>query len=224
MNRTGFVKTCSLLLLLVVCLALRQDAPPRLQLFLLIGQSNMAGRGAVDAETPHPRIWMLTKEQTWVPAQDPLHFDKPAVVGVGPGLAFAQKVADAHAEQHIGLIPGAVGGSAIDVWEPGAYYAPTKSHPYDEAIERAKKAFENGQLAGILWHQGESDSRPDKAAVYAQKLTILIKRIRADLRAENVPVLIGTLGDFYVQKNPNARSINTILTALPATLPNVYVV
>ncbi|MBC8153308.1 MAG: sialate O-acetylesterase, partial [Bacteroidetes bacterium] len=47
---------------------------------------------------------------------------------------------------------------------------------------------------------------------------------RADLRAENVPVLIGTLGDFYVQKNPNARSINTILTALPATLPNVYVV
>jgi hypothetical protein len=224
MNRNAFVKTCSFLLTLVICLAFRQDAPPRLQLFLLIGQSNMAGRGAVDTQTPHPRIWMLTKEQDWVTARDPLHFDKPAVVGVGPGLSFAQRVADAHPEQNIGLIPGAVGGSGVDVWEPGAYYEPTKSYPYDDAIRRAKKALENGQLAGILWHQGESDSQPEKATVYEQKLTALIRRIRTDLRAETVPFLIGTLGDFYAQKNLNARQINAILTKLPGVLPNVYVV
>ena len=224
MNRNAFVKTCSFLLPLVICLAFRQDAPLRLQLFLLIGQSNMAGRGAVDAETPHPRIWMLTKEQSWVPARDPLHFDKPAVVGVGPGLSFAQRVADAHPEQNIGLIPAAVGGSGINVWEPGAYYEPTQSYPYDDAIRRAKKALENGQLAGILWHQGESDSQPEKVTVYEQKLTALVRRIRADLRAETVPFLIGTLGDFYVRKNPNARQINVILTKTPDVLPNVYVV
>ncbi|GAB3643795.1 sialate O-acetylesterase [Spirosoma arcticum] len=224
MNRNAFVKTCLFLLPLVICLAFRQDAPPRLQLFLLIGQSNMAGRGVVDDETPHPRVWMLTKEQNWVPARDPLHFDKPAVVGVGPGLSFAQRVADANPEQSIGLIPAAVGGSGIDVWEPGAYYEPTKSYPYDDAIRRAKKALENGQLAGILWHQGESDSQPEKTTVYEQKLTALIRRIRADLRAETVPFLVGTLGDFYVQKNPNARQINAILTKLPGVLPNVYVV
>lgn len=224
MSSNVFVGNRLLLLLLVVCLAFRQDVPPRLQLFLLIGQSNMAGRGTVDTEMTHPRIWMLTKEQNWVPARDPLHFDKPAVVGVGPGLAFAQKVADAHAEQNIGLIPGAVGGSGIDVWEPGAYYEPTKSYPYDDAVRRAKKALENGQLAGILWHQGESDSQPEKTTVYEQKLTALIRRIRVDLRAENVPVLVGTLGDFYVQKNPNAQQINAILTKLPIQIPNVYAV
>lgn len=224
MNRIAFTKISSFLLPFVICLAFRQDAPPRLQLFLLIGQSNMAGRGAVDPETPHSRVWMLTKEQNWVPARDPLHFDKPAVVGVGPGLSFAQRVADAHPEQHIGLIPGAVGGSGIDVWEPGAYYEPTKSYPYDDAIRRAKKALENGQLAGILWHQGESDSQPEKTPVYEQKLTALVRRIRADLRAETVPFLVGTLGDFYVRKNPDARQINAILTKLPRVLPNVYVV
>lgn len=220
------LKTFSCLLLLSLCFAFTQDVPPRLQLFLLIGQSNMAGRGVPEAgdRQPHARIWMLTKEQTWVPARDPLHFDKPAVVGVGPGLAFAQKLADTQPTANIGLIPCAVGGSGVDVWEPGAYYSPTKSHPYDDAIQRTKKALENGQLAGILWHQGESDSQPEKVAVYAQKLTALVKRIRADLNAATVPFIVGTLGDFYGQKHPVANQINSILTAMPTTLPNVYVV
>lgn len=216
--------TRSFLLLLSLCFSFRPDVPPRLKLFLLIGQSNMAGRGAVETETPNPRVWMLTKEQTWVSARDPLHFDKPAVVGVGPGLSFARQLADADPAIHIGLIPCAVGGSGIDAWEPGAYYEPTKSHPYDDAIQRTRKALENGQLAGILWHQGESDSRSDKAAVYEQKLTALIRRIRADLHAETVPFLVGTLGDFYVRKNPTASQINGILTTLPTKLPNVYAV
>jgi Carbohydrate esterase, sialic acid-specific acetylesterase len=223
---TQLPKTLTSLLLLGLCLAFKQDVPPRLQLFLLIGQSNMAGRGVPEAtdQQPHARIWMLTKEQTWVPARDPLHFDKPAVVGVGPGLAFAQKLTNTYPGLNIGLIPCAVGGSGIDVWEPGAYYAPTKSHPYDDAIQRARKALENGQLAGILWHQGESDSQPEKAAVYTQKLTALIKRLRVDLGADTVPFLVGTLGDFYVLKHPAASQINAILTKLPATVPSVYVV
>ena len=61
-------------------------------LFLLVGQSNMAGRGKLDdaALTPHPRVLALNKEGNWVPAVDPLHFDKPRIVGVGPGRAFAE--------------------------------------------------------------------------------------------------------------------------------------
>ncbi|GAB3045996.1 sialate O-acetylesterase [Spirosoma pulveris] len=214
------------LLLLGTAFAFKQDVPPRLKLFLLIGQSNMAGRGIPEAEDqqPHKRIWMLTKEQTWLPARDPLHFDKPAVIGVGPGLAFAQKLVDSDKKVNIGLIPCAQGGSGIDVWVPGAYYAATKSYPYDDAIRRTRKALENGELAGILWHQGESDSQPEKAAVYAGKLTALVNRIRTDLQAEKVPFMVGTLGDFYVQKHPDAAQINTILETLPKSIPNMYVV
>lgn len=44
--------------------ALAQATPENMQIFLLIGQSNMAGRGAVEQQdqTPHPRVFMLTKE------------------------------------------------------------------------------------------------------------------------------------------------------------------
>ncbi len=57
-----------------------------LRLFLLVGQSDMAGRGTVEAEdrAPVAHVWMLNQALAWVPAVDPVHFDKPKVVGVGP--------------------------------------------------------------------------------------------------------------------------------------------
>ncbi|RCR70612.1 sialate O-acetylesterase [Larkinella punicea] len=219
-----FVKAAFFALVLGIALAFRQDAPPRLQLFLLIGQSNMAGRGVPEAEDqqPNPHIWMLTKEQTWVPARDPMHFDKPAVIGVGPGLAFAKRLAETAPKLNIGLIPCAVGGSGIDVWKPGAYYEPTNSYPYDDAIRRAKKALENGQLAGILWHQGESDSKPGNTAVYGEKLAELVQRLRKELNAPKVPFVVGTLGDFVVKRNPNAGLINEALQQATKNIPHSY--
>lgn len=65
-------------------------AKENFHLFLLVSQSNMAGRGEVtaDDQRPDPRVLMLDKEGRWVPAVDPMHFDKPAVVGVGLGRTF----------------------------------------------------------------------------------------------------------------------------------------
>ncbi len=212
--------------MLFATLAFQQDVPPQLQLFLLIGQSNMAGRGIPEAEDKqdHARIWMLTKELNWVPAHDPMHFDKPAVVGVGPGFAFAKQLANAYPAINIGLIPAAVGGSGIDVWKPGAYYEPTKSYPYDDALRRAKKALENGQLAGFLWHQGESDSTPANAPAYEQKLTELVQQLRKDLNAPHVPFVVGTLGDFVVQRNPDAKTVNEALQRATRHIPDSYFV
>ncbi|WP_223833915.1 sialate O-acetylesterase [Spirosoma profusum] len=207
-------------------LAFKQDVPPRLQLFLLIGQSNMAGRGVPEAEDqqPHPRIWMLDKAESWVPARDPMHFDKPAVIGVGPGFAFAKKLAGTYPTMNIGLVPCAVGGSGIDDWKTGAYYDPTKSYPYDDALRRAKKALENGQLVGFIWHQGESDSTPEKAPVYEAKLEELVTRFRKDLNAPNVPFLVATLGDFVVKRNPNAKTVNDALKNATQHISNSYYV
>ncbi|GAB3992859.1 sialate O-acetylesterase [Spirosoma daeguense] len=221
-----FSARLSAVLLLFVTLAFRQDVPPRLQLFLLIGQSNMAGRGVPETEDKqtHPRIWMLDKAETWVPAQDPMHFDKPAVIGVGPGFPFAKRLTEAYPSMNIGLVPCAVGGSGIDSWKTGAYYEPTKSHPYDDALRRAKKALENGQLAGFIWHQGESDSNPEKAPDYEAKLTELVARFRKDLNAPNVPFVVGTLGDFVVKRNPNAKTVNEALQKATQHIPNSYYV
>jgi hypothetical protein len=170
---------------------------PRFHLFLLIGQSNMAGRGAVEEpdRAPHPRVLMLDKAGQWTPAVDPLHFDKPAA-GTGLGKTFGRLVADADPGISVGLIPCAVGGSPIETWEPGVFYSATKSHPWDDALRRAKLALEAGELKGILWHQGESDSTQARAMVYEAKLHGLIARLRRELNAPDAPFIAGQMGQF----------------------------
>lgn len=171
--------------------------PTNLHLYLLVGQSNMAGRGAVepDDRKPHPRVLMLDRAGSWVPAVDPMHFDKTSA-GVGLGRTFGMILADADPSITVGLIPCAVGGSPIDAWKPGAYYAATKSHPWDDAIARAKLALKNGELKGILWHQGESDSSAQGAPEYHAKLDDLVARFRKELAAPDAPFIVGGLGKF----------------------------
>ena len=168
-----------------------------LDLFLLVGQSNMAGRGKVEPQDKvHiPGVLMLNKQRTWVPAVDPMHFDKP-IAGVGLGRSFAARVAAVHPDAMVGLIPAAVGGSPIDTWQPGVYYDATKSHPWDDAIARAQAAGASGTLKAILWHQGESDATPDLAPGYEAKLHDLIARFRTALDAQDVPFIVGQLGQF----------------------------
>ena len=202
-------------------LAQPKTLPPKaLHLYLLAGQSNMAGRGTVEAQdrTPHPRVWVLNQQGDWVPATEPLHFDKPAVVGVGPGLSFGKIMAEADTSVVIGLVPVAVGGSAISSWQPGGFHEQTNSHPYDDALRRLKTALPAGTLRGILWHQGESDSKPELAAVYSEKLSELIQRFRREAGGD-VPVVVGTLGDFFVKKNPAGATVNQILKTLPSRIP-----
>lgn len=199
----GLVPVCiGLICLCLVAGAAQTQSPPlppreRFRLFLLVGQSNMAGRGEVTAadRVPHPRVLMWSKDGTWVPAVDPMHFDK-LVAGVGLGRSFATTLAEADPSITIGLIPAAVGGSPIDAWTPGAFYEPTASHPWDDAARRARAALDAGTLDGILWHQGESDATAALAPAYEAKLHALIARWRAELRVPDVSFLAGQLGRF----------------------------
>ena len=172
-------------------------AKEKFHLFLLVGQSNMAGRGVVEEQdkTPHPRVLMLSKEGKWVPAVDPMHFDKPAA-GVGLGKTFGQIIAEANPGVTIGLIPCAVGGSPIDTWKPGVFYPATKCYPWDDMAKRAALALPAGTLKGILWHQGESDCKPELAPAYEAKLHDLIARLRQELKAPLMPFIAGQMGKF----------------------------
>jgi len=185
--------------------------PTHMQLFLLIGQSNMAGRGTVDPnEQPDPHIFALGKNKTWEPAKDPLHFDKPKMVGVGPGLSFARTVLKSDPSVTIGLIPAAMGGSSLDEWAPGGKL-------YKNAVDRARIAMHDGTLVGILWHQGEADSAADKVATYGTRFTAMIASLRKDLGAEKVPVIMGELGRFRPQDASVA--FNAALPAVAAGVP-----
>lgn len=189
-----------------------------IEVYLLIGQSNMAGRGTVDAQSQitSDAILMLDKTNNWVVAKDPVHFDKPSA-GVGPAISFARTMLKDKKNSQIGLIPCAWGGSPIKVWQPGAKYF--ENFPYDEAIQRAKIAIQKGVLKGILWHQGESDNDPKKAEVYLEKLKTLIVNLRRDLNAPNLPFVAGEIGYFNKE-----NYINEIISKLPAAVENTAVV
>ncbi len=192
-------------------------------LFLLVGQSNMAGRGKVTPQDqqPHPRVLMLNKKQEWVPAVDPLHFDKPGIVGVGIGKTFGAEIASDNPDVTIGLIPCGVGGSPISSWQPGEFYKPTKSHPWDDAMERAKVALKHGTLKGILWHQGESDSKEGLAEIHEEKLHDLIQRLRTELKAPNVPFIAGQMGQFSERPwNDAKKMVDAAHQNLPAKVKN----
>lgn len=195
-------------------------AKEKFHLYLLVGQSNMAGRGKVEAGDKQPvaNLLMLDKENNWVPAVDPLHFDKPGA-GVGPGRTFGIEVAAADPTVTIGLIPCAAGGSPIDTWKPGAYHAQTKSHPWDDAIKRAKLAQEKGVIKGILWHQGEGDSSDKAAVVYAGKLKNLVLAFRKELNTD-APFLVGQLGMFKKPWLEGRKAVDRAHRELPQQVPN----
>ena len=195
-----------------------------LQVFLLAGQSNMAGRGEVEPRdgVVNPRVLRLDARMTWVPALDPLHWDKPAIVGVGPGRAFALALAARDPRARIGLVPAAVGGSPVSSWEPGALDAATNTHPYDDAMARLAVAMKSGRLRAVLWHQGESDATPQRSVVYAAKLRALIERFRSVSGNPDLPFVIGQLGEFPGRPwTADTRRIDSVHRALAASMPNV---
>lgn len=209
-------------LVVTVSSAQRPALPPResFHLFLLIGQSNMAGRGVVEGQDPPvtPHVLMLDRTETWVPAADPMHFDKP-IAGVGLGRAFAVHVLSQQPGVTIGLIPAAVGGSAISAWEPGARDEATQTHPWDDALRRARVALRDGTLQGVLWHQGESDAKAELAPLYEARLHALIARVRAELAAPRVPFILGQLGQFAEAPwDESRRAIDAVHRAVPETV------
>ena len=192
-------------------------------LYLLAGQSNMAGRGAVSEQDKkaHPRVFVLNRQNRWAPAVAPLHFDKPAMVGVGPGLTFGKLLAQADPNVTIGLIPCAVGGSPISVWKPHAYYKPVNVYPYDDAIARCRIATQRGVLKGILWHQGESDSNATDGPLYARRLTETISQFRHDLAVPNLLFVAGTFVDAYVSRVAESRLVIDAIKTVAKSDDNV---
>lgn len=213
MKKVAFLVGCFFTVLSLTA----QKIDPNFHVYLLIGQSNMAGRGVVDSisKTIDAQIMMLNKNNEWVPATDPVHFDKP-VAGVGPAIGFAKEMIKDKPRVKIGLVPCAWGGSPIRVWAPDSMYL--NAHPYNDAIARTKIAMQSGVLKGVLWHQGESDNSPQRVEVYMDRLKTLIQRLRTEFNNDKLPFVAGEIGYF------KSTRINRVLNELPAIVPNTATV
>ncbi len=188
-------------------------AKEKFHIYLLMGQSNMAGRGKVIASEnkPHARVLKLDEQGNWVPATDPLHFDKPKIAGVGPGSGFGPAMADADSEVTIGLIPAAFGGTYLSRWVKG-------KDLYERAVEWAKKNQHQGVVKGVIWHQGEAECRkPELYNSYQKRLSGMIVDLRADLDEPDLPFVMGELGEFL--ERPGVSTVNSAMHKISKSVP-----
>src|SRR5690606_38303303 len=131
-----------------------------LWVFIMAGQSNMAGRAFVEPQDTisHPRVITINKNNEWVYAKEPLHFYEPDLAGLDSGLSFGKELAE-RTRDHItiALIPCAVGGSSVEQWLNDAMHRDVKL--LSNFKEKVDFAQQHGTIKGNLWHQGESDAK-----------------------------------------------------------------
>lgn len=187
-----------------------------MNLYLLIGQSNMAGRGVLtDSNRVSANgIFKLDAAGEWQRADEPIHFDKPDIAGAGLAASFARFMADRQPGVTIGLIPCAVGGTVIDRWvESGDLWS--------NAVARTRIALRSGTLKGILWHQGEADASAELAPSWGTKLESMIASFRREFGL--VPFVAGELGR-YLGESRKWQEINAHLHALEGRVSGYRVV
>jgi hypothetical protein len=186
-------------------------------IFLLIGQSNMAGRAPWRPEDVEPqpcRTFLLDNNGNWITAKEPCNAYSTIrkdldMQGMGPGTSFARTIENHVPSISIGLVVNARGGSAISEWKKGTPY-------YSEAVLRTREAMKTGTLKAVLWHQGESDLGNSS---YLGNLTAFIRDLRADLGFEKLPFVAGEL-----VPEKNKLDFNKRLSALPDTVEYCAVV
>lgn len=201
-------------------------AKKNLWIFLLAGQSNMAGRGFVEPQDTisDDRVLTITKNNEWIYAKEPLHFYEPALAGLDCGLSFGKTLTQGLDDSvTIAVIPCAVGGSSVEQWLGDSLFrSVTLLSNFKSKVDFATKY---GTVKGILWHQGESDAHPGLASSYAKNLSMLFDVFRHYIGNENLPVLMGELGNFTNEDNRRYRKmINRSLHKVSAPGKSLFVI
>jgi hypothetical protein len=184
--------------------------------FLLIGQSNMAGRGYMiegDEDVFDENVFLLNDAGEVIPATNPLNQyssirKEMSIQRIGPGLGFSKKISKKTGRKIL-LVVNARGGTTLAQWAKGE----SGDGYYEEAVRRTKQAMQYGTLKAIIWHQGCGDSK--KTDVYLSKLAVFVEQLRTDLGAD-VPFIAGELGRW----RPNVATFNEMIHSISEYIPN----
>lgn len=186
--------------------------PQNLYIYLVIGQSNMAGRGAIREEdkvsVEHCYLFTGDSKTPWVIATNPLNRYSSMrkdlkMQRLSPAFEFARSISAENPDNEVGIVMNARGGTKIVEWLPG-----TKL--YQEAIKQTHKALKYGKLKGVIWHQGEGDCLLVSVDLYLGRLEILINAIREEFDYQNMPFVAGQLFE-----NENRHAFNEMILQLP---------
>lgn len=215
--------------------------PTGYDVVLLIGQSNMSGRGTVDtvnydipdsgidqygASGPNGTIGPVGG--TISAAVDPLaHADRIDLSnGLGPGTAFARwYMTTMKLGRRVLLVPAAYGGTPLVSTAQLGWRRGVTGNLYDQAVTQTKNALaragSGASLVAALWIQGEADGDASiTGAAYQTDLDALITGLRTDLSVPSLPFIIGQMVPEYLGTGTRG-AIDTIQAATPGRLTNV---
>ena len=199
-------------LMLAAAVSRAQDAQlpadnANFHIFVLMGQSNMAGAGRPvlpEYSRASDSVLILGNDLKWTPSK--INFG----ASMGPGQVFARHYAELHPGVTVGLIQGARGARKLEELAKGGKDRDGAPN-YDNLLAKIRAAMKVGTLKGALWHQGESGCG-DPA--YVDKLKALVADLRADVGDPNLPFIAGELGRYATWAGFNTR-IPAAATAIP---------
>lgn len=194
---------------------------PELDLYLCIGQSNMAGRGYINESLgdldPINNTYLFTPDLSWEIASNPMNKYSSKrkdmrVQRISPAYGFAINVKDKVAVP-IGMVVNAKGASTITHWTKG-----NAEGLYAAAIIRAQEAQKWGRFKAILWHQGEGDSGSGVSA-YPTRLRALVDNLRADLNEPDLYFVAGELA-YWRGGGNGSTAFNNMIQTIASFVPN----
>ena len=202
--------------------------------YLLAGQSNMDGRGLVselapDEKTPVENAIIFYRNEkrsseTWqtlgpgfsIPPKYKGGFPSPTF---GPEIGFSHSMLQQNPDRKLALIKGSKGGTSLRTdWKPGQKGVPDSQGPqYRDFIATIRMATKQLRdrgdqytIRGLLWHQGESDSKSG-TETYSRQLKEFIARVREDVGMADLPIVVGEV--FDNGKRDNVRAAIQVVAA-----------
>lgn len=146
----------------------------------------------------------------------------------GPELSFANEISKLFPNKKIAFIKYAVGGTGLHLktgygnWSPDFREGEGKNQ-YDYVLTTIKNAFSITDIdgdgekdtlkpAGIIWMQGEADAHtsPASANAYFDNLTRLMALLRAALRDDSIPIVLGKITDSELGEEDIMPYIRTV--------------
>ena len=171
-----------------------QNADPLV--FVLAGQSNMAGQGVTAELTPDQRVSQAGS--LWLDAGEAGFFDGERF---GPEVTLARRLADAIPGRELIFVKHALGGTSLLAWAPEWDEARAEitgnaaaGPVYAQFVDLVDDLDfpEDVEFGAIFWMQGERDALfPGPAAEYFENLDRLVTAFRWDLSDPALPFILG---------------------------------
>jgi len=187
---------------------------PESRVYLLAGQSNMAGRGNAAELPPELRSpladipffyetdfgrdrtttppsrsdgWTTLRPQPRRPSVPADHF--------GPEISFGRRIREIETGVHHAIIKVAYGGTdLVRDWCPGSRDGLGCYARMMETANEALQSLPSSHMAALVWMQGEADAMDEaKADAYEDNLLRFIEKLRGDLTAPDLRVIVGRI-------------------------------